>query len=622
MPLERMKIQSEPYGSSGNIGENFRKLLGAPGLDPLQTLVRETVQNISDAAKLGRGPQVVFRLRELTKDQVQVLRTNVLVDLPMERHSQKELSRFLREDRPIVLEICDFGTSGLGGPTRADKMPIGTKSTDFIDFIRNVGSVRDTAHGGGTYGFGKVSLYKVSKCSTILVDSMVSDGGPGSRRLIGCHIGSSFNLEEGDFLQRYTGRHWWGKPSELDDSFVEPLIDEAASDLADALGFEKRTVAMSGTSIMILDFELGEDSVEVVGRQIVESLLWNFWPRMMQDAPAERRFSCKVEVNSVSIPIPQPENFPPLDLFCKAMTAARNRAGDNIHAINSRRPKRELGILATQRGLRGKRSYILENDSLFPSSARHIALMRPVELVVKYLEGTALPDERLEWAGVFLASSENDVERSFAESEPPAHDDWIAANLPKGAMHTYVNVALKQLHEYALAMGGEGQQLTENKTVGPPLARVAARLGAMLEGTSGDGAGKSRLANRGSGNGGSTDARPQKARVSRPQFLRLENDELGALATFTLEVRQDLRRTARTLVVQAAVAVDGGTASKLTDLIDPPEIIAISGGNPTISTTKNQIDLDGTEGIFEVLVRMPKDCAVTLAAELAGSSDK
>ena len=80
--------------------------------------------------------------------------------------------------------------------------------------------------------------------------------------------------------------------------------------------------------------------------------------------------------------------------------------------------------------------------------------MRPVELVVKYLEGAALPDERLEWGGVFIASSEDDVERAFADSEPPAHDDWVPDSLSVRSAKTFVNVALRELNSHAFEMGG------------------------------------------------------------------------------------------------------------------------------------------------------------------------
>src|SRR5690606_11851425 len=122
---------------------------------------------------------------------------------------------------------CDFGTSGLGGPTRSDQIPAGTTQTDFIDFFRNIGSARDISHGGGTYGFGKVSLYAASRCSTILVDSFVHGNDPKYRRLMACHVGRSFSIECNGFMKRFTGRHWWGDMTAEDD-FSEPLINEQA----------------------------------------------------------------------------------------------------------------------------------------------------------------------------------------------------------------------------------------------------------------------------------------------------------------------------------------------------------------------------------------------------------
>ena len=74
---------------------------------------------------------------------------------------------------------------------------------------------------------------------------------------------------------------------------------------------------------MILDFETDGDDLYDVGNRVVEGLLWNFWPRMMRDTPADKRFTCRVEVAGSPVKIPAPEDFPPLDLFTKAMRAVR-----------------------------------------------------------------------------------------------------------------------------------------------------------------------------------------------------------------------------------------------------------------------------------------------------------
>ncbi|MDE0102150.1 MAG: hypothetical protein OXN89_07210 [Bryobacterales bacterium] len=616
MRLARLELHSEPYGGTGNIGANFRKLLGAPSLDTLETVIREAVQNIADAAKLGRGPGVLIRIRTVTDAQMKVLRDRVLAELPQEEDSRGKIAAFLGSKAPAVMEICDFRTTGLGGPTRADRIPIGTETTDFIDFLRNVGTPRDSPHGGGTYGFGKVALYRASRCSTILVDSLVAGGGFRSRRFIGCHVGASYGRPERGLLRRYTGRHWWGA-RDAPGAVAEPVFDCAAAALSKALGFPRRSGGESGTSIMILDFDLHEDDIRAVGRRAAEVLLWSFWPRMMLDAGRARKFECRVEVQGRDIELPQPEDFPQLHLFAKAMRAARSGAGSDVRTIASRRPKKELGRLAIQKGLRVPRRALVETGSLFPETCHHIALMRPVELVVKYLEGAALPDERIEWAGVFMASSDDEVERAFAEAEPPAHDDWIPNNLPKGRAKTFVNVGLRELRNHAIEMGSPPRPQPAGETAGPPLARAAGQLGKLLAGAPGSsGAGPT-------GGGAQGGQRPRRASATRPVLARLEGERDEPVAVFETMVRQDSRQSGTVLRATATVAVEGAAAPSagMQDMGLEPAVVGIKGPTAELSGNGGQLAINGSEGRFEIRVRFPPDCAVTVEAKVLQCSD-
>ena len=611
-----LSLHSEPYGSTGNIGENFQRLLGSPSLDPLQTVIREAVQNIADAALSKIGPAIEIRLRTLTTAQRHVLTSRVLSELPEERRSKKRLSATLSRKNLTVMEICDFGTLGLGGPTRADRIPAGEKTTDFIDFLRNVGVARDTDQGGGTYGFGKVTLYRASKCSTIIVDTLPSGTGPCGRRLMGCHVGRSFDLPDKRFNHRYTGRHWWGVP-DPDSSIVEPVTGTDANRLASALGFPDRTIRRrsirrSGTSIMILDFDTQGEDLGLVGNRIVEGLLWNFWPRMMDDTPPYQRFTCRVEVNGIPLRIPSPEDFPPLDMFSKAMRTVRTGTRSDVRRISHKGLQKELGTLAIERGLRAQRRPLVEEGSLFPPLASHIALMRPVALVVKYLEGTPIADEQFEWAGVFVASREAEVERAFADSEPPAHDDWIPNNFPRGSRaKTLVNVALTNLKSIASEMGTTTSGHPDNPDTGPPLARVAGRLGIALAGTSGDGAGRTRATTR-----GSRARRPARARASRPLFERLERSGTDKVAVFSTEVHQDARRSGSSLVARAAVVIEGAGATRTDQDIRQPVVLSIRSTDSSAAAGTDSLDLDGNEGDFEIRVVVPDDCAVTVDAEV------
>src|SRR3546814_9241420 len=61
-------------------------------------------------------------------------------------------------------------------------------------------------------------------------------------------------------------------------------------------------------------------------------------------------------------------------------------------------------------------------ERIFDGPVRHVALMRPSELVVRYVEFPGMREES-DWAGVFLSSEDESALRAFASFEPPAHDD-------------------------------------------------------------------------------------------------------------------------------------------------------------------------------------------------------
>ena len=609
MSFQRLSLQSERYASTGNIGENVRRLLGTPSSDPLETVIRESLQNVADAALPGSGPEILIRVRRLKRRQLAVLRDYVLRHLPDDPGSPDRFA-FLKQKAPVVMEICDFRTKGLGGPTRADRVPRDS-ATDFIDFVRNVGTPRDTPHGGGTYGFGKVALYGVSRCKTVLIDSLVAGGEAGARRLIGSHLGPAFDVEEAAMLHRFTGRHWWGRKVDKD-GLVEPIVDGKAARLSEALGFVPRPSGRSGTSIMVLDLDFPDKDLKQAGARLAEAVLWNFWPRMMATTPDDRRFHISVEVEGEPVDIPAPESYAPLALFCEAMQDARAGTGPNVDNIRCGRPKKRLGTLAVRKGLRVVRRPLVEDESLLPDISHHIALMRPVELVVKYMKGNALPNEHLEWAGVFLASDDGEVERAFADSEPPAHDDWIPTSMERGRARTFVSVALRELGRHAYDIGTTPGADVHPDPSGPPLGRLAGLLGNVLRGNAGDGAGPHAVEYT------KRKATPRTARVSEPEFVRLESDDQGALAIFKVRVLQDSQRSGIELHGSAAIAVDGSSSSdaEVYKIVPRPAVVRVRGVKSDLASESAVLRIDGAEGDFELHVRMPSEAAVVAQARL------
>lgn len=606
MSAPRLRLHSEPFSRSGGIGDGLRKLLGQPTISLTETVVREAVQNACDAAKLDAGPEILIRVRTLTPDQKAVLRSRVLAELPPHLASRGPLERFLKSPAPRVLEICDFGTSGLRGPTRADYLPPDARDLDFINFLRNIGAERDTHHGGGTYGFGKVALYLASACRTILVDTLTDQGGADARRFMGCHLGASFDVaERGGGVRRFTGRHWWGlRGEDGDDPFVDPVNGAPGAILAAALGMPDRAEARTGTSIMILaplpEIAEGDDC----GGRIAETLLWNFWPRLMGSVGEDRRIRCTLQIEDEEYDLPKPEQFPPLDLFCRAIDEVRNQTPRSkpLHCL---RPHRLLGRIAIAKGLRAPRRILVAEDSLFPRNASHIAVMRPVELVVRYFEGPPLPDPRVEWAGVFIADDDDDTEQAFARSEPPAHDDWAWQGMEKGHAKTFVKRACELIREETIAVAAAPTVSATGGEDGPSLAKVAGRMGALLLGSR-EGAGP-----RSSQGGGGGAVR--NVRASRPLFVTLESDQGRPVAVFETKVMQDAAGSGLALVASPALAIEGASMRGGAETVGmTPTVVSMRSADGGLECSGPRLGIHGAAGIFQIRVAIMGESAVTV----------
>lgn len=553
--MSRLQLYSEPFAKTGNMAaEGYKRLLGRPMLGLMQTLVREGIQNVLDAAQGHSGPTVLIRLRTLSPDQQKALGETLLAERPRGDATREDIDASLAKPGLRVLELCDFGTEGLSGPTRADAPHDGKEPLNFVNFMRNVGAARDTYHGGGTYGYGKSSLYSASACSTIVVDSQTRCADRRERRLMACHLGAAFDAESDDGeRRRFTGRHWWGVLDGSDS--VEPATDSDATAVSASIGMPHRDTAQTGTSILIIDPLLGEEDMRATIDDVVETVLWNFWPRMAASTPERRKLKVDIELEGEKVPVPAPEEFPPLDLFADAMAQHRSK-GNDLQPIRCDRPKKQLGNLVVMKGLRAdRRGPAARDGSLIPKQSSHIALMRPVELVVRYMEGEPLPDRRFDWAGVFICSESDEVEEAFALAEPPAHDDWIPDNLPKGNAKTFVRVALRRLNEIARPHSSQAISAVTPAEKGPSLAATAAKMGGFLDRVLATGPGKPASKQTGPS--------PRKSlAISAPRFEGLQlNDDGQPVARFRAELQNDESDQNLYLVAEPYLVVDGGSTA-------------------------------------------------------------
>ncbi|MGP5257296.1 hypothetical protein [Glutamicibacter ardleyensis] len=428
-------------------GEGLQRLLGAPGHDNLSVLVRETAQNSWDARRVGESPNLTYILKRAEPDVISWLRSSF--QTPKDAQAGLRIQESL--DRPglRLLEISDRGTTGLGGPTRNDiKIPEDIPH-DFVNLVLNIGVPRDVDKGGGTYGFGKIASYRASRCRTAIIwTRCIAETGP-EHRLIAVSLGPSFDLHG----RMHTGHHWWGRiaTQESEADRVEPLTGGDAEQIG-ALLFSTPFRDDFGTSILIIDPDVeDEESGKLRREELADIIRTQLWPKILPDHTNHVPMPIRLNIDGEDFSLNFPELDRPYAAFGKALNAIRAvqsgqsatsfvRQGVEIHEIWSQRPKFLLGHLAISTFVRAP-SDKAELISALPVNS--ICLMRhAAELVVKYEGYSALPEPDVDWCAVFKPTVVTDD--AFAESEPPAHDDWLPDSLDNRQHKIIVNVSKRE----------------------------------------------------------------------------------------------------------------------------------------------------------------------------------
>ncbi|MDX1883238.1 hypothetical protein [Mycolicibacterium sp. 120270] len=425
--------------------------------------------------------------RVLNPQQIRTLREFILVDPPPGLRLGEALA-----DSVQTLYIADFGTHGLGGPTRADD---DGEPRDFVDFLRNIGQPPDKEFGGGSFGYGKAAFYIASRAQTIVVDTLCDTGsGELERRLLACGLGNTFDLDG----RPYTGRHWWGR---ISNGIPEPLLGDEAAWVARQLGLPEREGPDSmGTTVVVVAPAVtvqSSDGADATMAFIAEALAWNFWPRMI-DTPggARRSMDFRVIDDGVPVRVPNPRSHPRLRGFVEAMDVMRREPGDEDDLVMDRpikalRPARTLGRLTIQKGPVAPADLperpVPQGARITAASVHHIALMRTPELVVRYLPGATPVIGKIGYSGVFKCAL--DVDDMFKAAEPPTHDDWIYRFVHEPRWRSFVKIALERIQTHCRSAAGYDTALKSiHEADGIPLGEFADALAALMPGHEGPGA--------------------------------------------------------------------------------------------------------------------------------------
>lgn len=465
---------SQPFPPTGAIAsEGIRNQLGRPPVDPLTVFVRETGQNSWDA----RLPDVetTYRLELTTVSPTHRPTWERLLTPPTVVQQHLGVGRAVRTPNLRLLSVVDRGTKGLGGPIRADE--IADDRRDWVAFVLNVGEKRDTAQGGGTYGYGKAVLYRLSKVGTILVYTRTEEPGIGLRsRLIGIALGSSFDSRERiDAEARpFTGRHWWG---DVLDEHVQPLLGDEADDVARSLGLHPFQPGESGTTLVVIDPDLDDfEDIDTAARHLADTIAWQMWPILLPER-GRHRMLAQVVAGGRMFEVPDPATVYPLRMF---VSAYRRMRTDKATVLECGNPRRRLGRFALERAVvvpmtPGSASLAAEYAGV-AGDPHHVCLMRSPELVVRYHEGRETGSVNQVYAGVFRA--DDDMDEFYAAAEPPTHDNWVPDQLT-GHARTFIRTTFARLREQLSIFRGPALTAT-GSTGGVALGAAANFLGGLV----------------------------------------------------------------------------------------------------------------------------------------------
>lgn len=593
---------SQPVAAEGSTAsEGIRRQLGKPRLDPLTVLVREAAQNSCDAALDGRDVDFAVKISRLTGRRLENWRDFLL---PEPHESALGLQEAM-EHNPQVLTITDRGTTGLGGPLRADEPPREGERADFVKFVRNVGERKDMNLGGGSYGFGKGIFYNVSRCHVIVVDSQCVFRGKVQRRLIGAAMGDGF--ESGG--ARFTGRHWLGAS---EDGIAQALLDEDAEAVANSLGLPHFGPDDTGTTVAVVDVDLGTRdndearTPETAAYYLASTITWNLWPRMISGYTG--RLHCSVKHEGFNVDIPDPEATIELRPFIQAY---RKLSEDGQYTVPQRKtPPTEIGRFAKAEAMAPFRvNDLLAWAAPFRGPAHHCARMRQADLVVDYVAGMPHPDEAVQYAAVFQSST--DADHYFSDAEPPTHDDWVTSGLQGTALGV-----VRLANSFIRGNLNPAQPDTATPNVSEAaLAPLANRLAGLLSGAI-----DADSSNTDSESGGGARRRSSNHSGARPRITAgpdlVIRDGVAVIGA-AVALPQWTRPTPVTAEPQ--VVIDGGIEKDSS--LEQPAVLGWSCPATGERRTGATLLVDPTDDrLWEVTVKPPRDTVIRLSVRVGDAT--
>ncbi len=232
---------------SSAYGSGVLKVMQNETLPEIDLLVREAIQNSSDASLYQPGPffGVNFNYSTFCPKRLNSIFEKISGILD-ERYPQNSAD---------FLEIRDYKTAGLTGNTRINEIDADDHG-NYFKLVFDTGKEQtnnDGGKAGGSWGYGK-SVYFRMGIGLVIFYSHIKNGNDYESRLIASIVENENKTTS--ILKKLRsdaiGRGWWGrKPADAEDEIL-PITDEREiQEILDIFGIEPFGETETGTSIII-----------------------------------------------------------------------------------------------------------------------------------------------------------------------------------------------------------------------------------------------------------------------------------------------------------------------------------------------------------------------------------
>lgn len=402
--MRKLTVFNPGPGPNSIAGTASTKLLYGSTMDDLTIMLRESVQNSWDAR--GDSKLINYSLTGLILSEKEL--ANLSYCIGENPYGMTVVDTIGKQGR-TAFQITDMDTVGLEGDISYDNNH--SSLSRFLKFVFEVGNTQQGSGSGGSFGYGKASLYKLSTVGTVAIYSKIRSGLDFEERF----VIKSINRFE-NFSDTSNGVYWWGdKVHTPDDSScarsILPVIGPEAGELARSLGIRTLPDGKTGTAILLyapyLEFNTDYYDQETHSfptekdtayEKLVDALtmlqrssVHYFWAKYpIQNNGINFEFALRNSDNSIkTLELVHPSNVTPYNKLLNCLRITKLQPNDellesNCKIIRTIRPREELGLLSwfeiTESEINPK--YI----TYFKSFKSQIALMRNIEFVVKYMD--------------------------------------------------------------------------------------------------------------------------------------------------------------------------------------------------------------------------------------------